>query len=325
MHVQSAWESTLLDRASDAMNTGHASQLAWSSAQSPAAAYAVCARLTRVHSKTFFLASGLLPRHKREAVRALYAFCRITDDIVDAQDGSLEARRTTLENWRELALNPQPTADNDIRAAAAYAWSHARARYHVPVGYAEQLIDGVSRDLQHQRYTTFDALAVYAYGVASTVGLMAMHIIGFKGEEALPYAVKLGVGLQLTNILRDVAEDWCAGRLYLPTDELAAYGLAETDLERMTQSGTCDNRWREFMRFQIKRTRQLLKDGKPGIRLLNRDGRLAIMAAADLYGAILSDIESRDYNVFSHRAYISTAKKLRMLPGIWWRSIQARP
>lgn len=322
MHVQSAWESTLLDWASDAMNTGHASHHAWSSAQSPADAYEICTHLTRTNSKTFYLASGLLPRSKRQAVRALYAFCRITDDIVDAQGGSLEMRRTALENWRELALNPHPIPGNDIRTIVAYAWAHARARYHVPVGYAEQLIDGVSRDLEQQRYATFDELAVYAYGVASTVGLMAMHIIGFSGEEALPYAVKLGVGLQLTNILRDVAEDWRAGRLYLPTDELAQFGLSESDIERMVQSGSCDDRWHAFMRFQIERTRHLFTDGKTGIRLLNRDGRLAIMAAADLYSEILSDIEAHDYNVFNRRAYVSSAKKLRLLPGIWWRSVQ---
>lgn len=322
MHVQSTWESTLLDWASDPLNTGQANPHAWNNAQSPAAAYEICARLTRANSKTFYMASGLLPRHKRQAVRALYAFCRITDDLVDAPGGSLEARRTALHNWRELALNPHPIPGDDVRTVVAYAWAHTRARYHVPVGYAEQLIDGVSRDLEPQRYASFDELAVYSYGVASTVGLMAMHIIGFTGEEALPYAVKLGVGLQLTNILRDVAEDWRAGRLYLPTDELAAHGLSEAAVERMVQTGGCDARWRAFMRFQIERTRRLLQDGKPGMRLLHRDGRLAIMAAADLYGAILSDIEAHDYNVFNRRAYVSTARKLRLLPGIWWRSLR---
>jgi phytoene synthase len=198
----------------------------------------------------------------------------------------------------------------------AVAWADTRARYEIPQGYGDQLLAGVSRDLVQTRYQTFDDLVTYAYGVASTVGLMSMHIIGFSNADAVAYAIKLGVALQITNILRDVAEDWQRGRVYLPQEELALFGLTEDDLDK----GRVDNRWRRFMRFQIERNRQLYEEAWPGIALLNKDGRFAIAAAAELYRAILDDIEAHDYDVFSRRAHVSKWGKLRMLPGIWWRS-----
>jgi phytoene synthase len=147
---------------------------------------------------------------------------------------------------------------------------------------------------------------------------MAMHIVGFSGEDALPYAVRLGVALQLTNILRDVAEDWHNGRLYLPQDELAQFNLSEADIER----GIVTDNWREFMAFQIERTHRLYDQSLNGIAILEPDGRFAIAAAAELYRAILTDIENNDYDVFSRRAHINTMGKLRRLPAIWWRSRQ---
>lgn len=198
----------------------------------------------------------------------------------------------------------------------ALAWAEARSRFAIPRGYAQQLIEGVARDLVQTRYANFDQLAEYAYGVASTVGLMAMHITGYSSDRAIPYAVKLGVALQLTNILRDVAEDYRNGRLYLPQDELSAYNLSERDIE----DGVVDDRWRAFMRFQVERTRRLYDEAQPGIALLDADGRFAIAAASTLYRAILDDIEAHDYNVFLRRAHLSLGGKLRRLPAIWWMS-----
>ena len=143
-----------------------------------------------------------------------------------------------------------------------------------------------------------------------------MHIIGFAGEQAIPYAIKLGVALQITNILRDVEEDWCAGRVYLPMDELTAYGLSEADLVRKQ----VDDCWRAFMHYQIERNRRLYNEARPGIALLHRDGRFAVAAASDLYRAILNDIEAHNYDVFNRRAHVSAWGKVRRLPGIWWRN-----
>ncbi len=133
----------------------------------------------------------------------------------------------------------------------AVAWADARRQFQIPLRFAEQLGDGVARDLIQTRYETFDDLATYCYGVASTVGLMSMHITGFSNQEALPYAVKLGLALQLTNILRDVAEDWQRSRIYLPKEELEFFGLSEADLDK----GVVTDKWREFMHFQIAHNR----------------------------------------------------------------------
>jgi phytoene synthase len=326
MHVQSAWETTLLGWATMALETGtHPVHAVQPDARSMDAAYAACSRLTSHHSRTFFLASALLPADKRQAVRALYAFCRLTDDTVDAAGGSAQARRVALEKWRDESLEQHPVDGSDLSSMVARAWFDARVRYHVPVGYAQQLIDGVARDLIQPRYESFDDLAAYSYGVAATVGLMAMHIIGFAGQDALPYAVRLGVALQMTNILRDVGEDWRAGRLYLPSEELAAFNLSEDDIMHMAATGNIMQPWRSFMRFQIQRNRQLYDHGVPGIALLNRDGRFAIGAAADLYRAILNEIEANDYDVFTQRAHVSRIGKLRRLPAIWWRSRRNKP
>jgi phytoene synthase len=264
-----------------------------------------------MHSKSFFMASQLLPTDKRRAARALYAFCRVTDDLVDC--GS-EQRESRLNLWRDHILSHTPPEDDYV----AVAWTDARMRYAIPGRYAEQLIDGVAQDLTPRRYTTFDELAAYSYGVASTVGLMSMHIIGYTSQEAIRYAIKLGVALQITNILRDVAEDFRIGRVYLPEEDLAQFGLTDDDLAR----GEVDERWRNFMRFQIERNRRLYAEAMPGVGLLNPDGRFAIGAAAELYQGILNQIEKSNYNVFAGRASVSTFGKLRRLPGIWWRTLQ---
>jgi phytoene synthase len=306
-----AWENALLTRAYEAFKTP-ALALAMGVAATVEErvfeeAYAYCAQLTRASSRTFYLASRLLPGEKRKAVRALYAFCRATDDTID--DMGLDDAQRLLEDWKARVGGP-PNAYDPI----PLAWADTKARYGIPHGYEAQLIEGIARDLRQQRYATFAELADYCYGVASTVGLMVMHIVDFQSEDALPYAVKLGIALQLTNILRDVGVDWQAGRLYLPQDELARFGVSEADIGR----GLIDDRWRALMRFQIERTRALYAEAEPGIAFLNAEGRFAIAAAAGLYQAILADIEAHDYDVFHRRAHVGTWGKLRRLPSVWW-------
>lgn len=274
------------------------------------AAYAACDAMANEHSRTFYMASRPLPADKRKAVRSLYAFCRVTDDLIDRANGNLAEG---LAAWRECAMAWPPPCEDQV----AIAWADTRARYRIPSRYAEQLVQGVAMDLQKKRYANFDELAVYCYGVASTVGLMSMHIIGFKDRAAaIPYAVKLGVAMQVTNILRDVKEDWEAGRVYLPQDELKSFGLRDADIK----AGRNTARWQQFMRFQVERNKELYAEAIPGIPLLDPSGRFAIAAAAELYRGILTDIENHDYDVFSRRAHLSTPGKLRRLPGIWLRS-----
>lgn len=311
------WEHSLLSLAHEAWHS--TSTVPVVSIQDQAflsQAYADCEALTSVHSRSFHLASALLPRQKRKAVRALYAFCRTTDDVVDEKpSGTAEERSVVidaLDNWRQRSLFAPPRANDSV----VLAWADARSRYQIPQRYAEQLIEGVAQDIDKKRYATFAELTAYCYGVASTVGLMSMYIIGFAGPEAISYAVKLGVALQLTNILRDVREDWAAGRLYLPLEELEDFGLTVADIEAERN----DERWRSFMQFQIQRNRQLYAEAWPGIGLLDADGRFSIAAAAGLYQGILDDIEAHHYDVFSRRAYVGRWGKLRKLPNIWWRS-----
>jgi len=278
-------------------------------------AYHCCEAMTYRHSRTFYMASSLLPHEQRRAVRALYAFCRVTDDIVDATKQSIPEKLAALRRWEFQVMSDHPSLDQEV----CLAWADTQARFNVPRGYAKQLIDGVRRDLYQTRYQTFDELADYAYGVASTVGLMSMHIVGFRGEDALPYAIRLGVALQLTNILRDVGEDWRNGRCYLPQEELEAFAITQEAFAAQQ----VDDRWRAFMAFQIERNRKLYAESAAGIGLLDHSGRFAIAAAADLYQAILTDIEAHDYDVFTRRASLSAMDKIRRLPRIWWQSRRA--
>ncbi len=305
-----AWEEKLLQMATEALDVVSSFTGFKLTPERLEDAYAGASRIIREHSRTFHMASALLPLEKRRGIQALYAFCRISDDIVDGSGA--DDRLERLEAWRERSTTDNPRPDDSI----AVAWAGARAQFGIPKGLANQLVDGVAMDITQSRYATFDDLAIYCYGVASTVGLMSMHITGFAGRCAVPYAVKLGVALQLTNILRDVAEDWRAGRLYLPQDELAAFDLADVDIAQ----GSVSSRWRAFMKFQIERTRALYEESIPGIALLDKDGRFAVAAAAELYESILDDIVEHDYDVFSRRAHATQWEKLRMLPGIWRKS-----
>ncbi len=307
------WEHNLLAQAYVPLENRlrHSIELSAGSAQYRRA-YQQCRAITREHSRTFFIASALMHAEHRRAIQALYAFCRVSDDIVDRNDGD---RAADLRAWRQRSLGSNPGDD-----PVALAWADTCVRYHIPRQYAEQLLDGVASDLNPRRYDTFADLSHYCYAVASTVGLMVMHIVGYADNEAIPYAVKLGVALQMTNILRDVGEDWRNGRLYLPEAELAAYGLTDADIA----AGVVDDRWREFMRFQIARTRQLFAEALPGVALLGGSSRFAIQAAAELYAAILDDIEAHDYDVFNRRARANDGRKLTLLPGIWRRSRAAQ-
>ncbi len=300
-----AWEAELVNRA-----TSVSEEYLEPYPVDPAelrSAYARCEQITRTHSRTFYLASAFMPRPKRRAIRALYAFCRVSDDMVDRSEGNSAAR---LSAWRRAVL------DEKVSDPVLTAWRDTLARYRIPIGYMFQLLDTLETDLTTARYATFKQLAHYCYGVASTVGLMSMHIIGYTDRRAVEYAVRLGVALQLTNILRDVGEDWRRGRLYLPLSELDAFELSERDIA----AGRLSSQWCDFMRFQIARARRLYAAALPGIAWLHRDGRFAVTAAAELYRAILDDIEKHGYDVFRRRAHVSGWRKLIALPAIAWRT-----
>jgi len=211
-----------------------------------------------------------------------------------------------LADWVALAHAPQPPPDN----AVLLAWNDTLNRYAVPRTLPDELLAGIAMDLTVKRYHTFDDLWLYCYRVASVVGLISMQIIGYR-EGAEQYAIKLGIALQLTNILRDVGEDAQRGRVYLPREDLERFGLCADDI----LNGRCDASFRALMRFEIARAHCLYAAAWPGIALLNPDGRLAVAAAAEIYQGILGKIQQNDYNVYRHRAYVPLAHKLLLL----WR------
>jgi len=271
------------------------------------AAYQACVEITRRHSRSFFVSTQLLPRDKRLAIRALYAFCRTSDDLVD---GSGHDAAHALAAWIALVRAPQ----SPPRHAVLLAWNDTAARYAVPGWLIDELLAGVAMDLAVNRYATFDDLWLYCYRVASVVGLISMRIIG-AGPGAARYAIKLGVALQLTNILRDVGEDAQRGRIYLPQEDLQRFGLCDEDI----LAGRRDERFQTLMRFEIARAHALYEEAWPGIALLHPDGRMAVAAAAEIYRGILAKIEANDYDVFARRAYVSSVGKLLALLRVWRR------
>ncbi len=284
-------------------------------------AFELCEEITRDHSKSFHFSTRFLPAEKRRAIRALYAFCRTTDDMVDVLSHSAAETRRYLDAWRAASRLSAEEQANPVLAA----WTQVRDRYNVPQRYAEELIDGCEMDLTISRYDTWEQLRHYCYCVASTVGLISMHIIGLTADDAQTYAraeaaaIDLGVALQLTNILRDIGEDLQRGRIYLPKEDLQLFDYTEEDLK----SHVIDSRFRSLMQFEIQRARALYAQSLPAVAMLHADGRLAVTAAAVLYRAILDKIEQNGYNVFTRRAYLSFSEKLRHMPHIWRLAAQA--
>jgi 15-cis-phytoene synthase len=295
-------------------------------------AYGACTQIIRDHSKSFYFSARLLPAAKRHSIMALYAFCRTSDDLVDSADSATdptaarEQARIALDRWANL-VSMQESAEVSARPEAdprqlevKRAWLDTRTRHDIPADLADELLAGVRMDLTISRYETWDDLWLYCYRVASTVGLMSMYIMGADDMRAVPYAVQLGVALQLTNILRDVGEDARAGRIYLPAEDLERFGYTE----EMLLDGVITPGFVALMNFQIERATALYNSALPGVALLSPDSRLAVTAAATVYRGILNKIIEARYDVFNRRAHLSTGEKLRALPQIWWRSKRAQ-
>lgn len=273
-------------------------------------AYLLARDITRDASKSFYLSTLLLPRPKRRAIQALYGFLRTTDNLVD--DGGPGATHVALESWRVRSRRPATEQDHPV----LLAWADTRDTYGVPQSLAEELIDGVAMDLTIRRYATFTALERYCYCVASTVGLMCLHIVGTTAntrtaiDEATPYAIQLGLAMQLTNILRDIGEDARAGRIYLPLDEIRDAGYSESAL----LNGDITPAFQRLMEDQIARAQSFYNASQTGIALLHPDSRFAIAAAAAIYRGILPKIVANNYDVFTRRAHLTLRQKLALLP-----------
>ena len=276
-------------------------------------AYEACRLVTRYHAHAFYFSIRFLPPEKRRAIWAIYAVCRYSDDLVDrAPATAAPADLLARIDWWEGRLRVMDTGLPIIRAFA-----DARTRFGIPMQPVWDLLDGMRMDLTRARYATWEELGRYCYCVASTIGLLCTPVLGYDGAaETLAYAANLGIAMQLTNILRDVGADAAMGRIYLPQDELAAFGYDEEKIA----AGVVDDAFRRLMAFQIARARALYNESIPGITRLHRTGQLPVQAAATLYGGILGRIEAIDYHVYTHRAALTTWDKIVRLPTIWWQT-----
>ena len=272
-----------------------------------AAAFAAARAICREHARTFYFASVFLPREKRDAAYAVYAFCRLLDDAADT-GGDLSAYDRALA----AAYAGEAAAVGDEQARLALvAFAATVRRYDVPRRYFEDLAAGCRMDLTVNRYATWDALRTYCYHVAGVVGLVMCRIFGLADPAAERQAVVMGEAMQLTNILRDVGEDRSLGRIYLPAEDLARFGYAEADL----LAGVVNDPFRQLMGFEVDRARSLYRDAAGGLVALADDGsRFTACAMGVIYAGILGAVERQGYDVFARRARLSTARKLARLP-----------
>jgi len=272
----------------------------------------LCATLARRSGSNFFYSFLFLARGKREAIYALYAFCRTVDDAVDQGAGPPGDQRRILADWRaELrrAYEGHPTQPITIHLAQV-----VRA-YPIQRQHLEAILDGVEMDIYKRRYATFDELFEYCYRVAAAVGLACIEIFGYTDPRARDYAVNLGVALQLTNIIRDLRTDAERGRIYLPLDELRRFGYSEEDLLH----GRYTRAYLELMRFQADRTHAYYRAARATLPRIDRRRLTAAEIMGVTYRALLRAIEAEDFRVFDQRVRLSAPRKLALALGAYLR------
>jgi squalene synthase HpnC len=282
--------------------------------------YEECHRIVRAAHSNFYYAFFLLPKPKRDALAALYAFMRLVDDVSD-EGSELAAKQRGLARWRsaldQAVTGQEQTFDgNAAMASPAAALSEAAdvlpalvdtmQRYKMPARYLHDLISGAEMDLTVQTYSTFDRLREYCYRVAGTVGLTCTHVFGFREARALDLAEKLGLAFQLTNIIRDVHEDYQLGRVYLPEEDLHRYGVSPEDFGRSEATLGV----RELLRFEAGRAWQLYEEGAALLGLIDADSRSALWLLVHTYSALLGRIELLDFAVFGERVRLSKSEKM---------------
>ena len=311
-------------------------------------AYAVCRGVARTQAKNFYYAFLALPREKRNALCAVYAFMRHADDIADDPGLPYDQRREQLARWSEAlhaAADGCPSDDPVIMALA-----DAQRRFSISIEYFDQLVHGTAMDLDFERarqvhrhqgyfeeaereqtlsddahpaaqarmpmlpYATFEELYGYCYHVASVVGLVCIRIFGYSDPRAEALAEKTGVAFQLTNIIRDVKEDALMGRIYLPAEDLARFGRSQSELTAKSLSNGFDARsFRPLLQLQAERARSLYAAADELMPLIDEDSRPCLWVLVNIYRRLLAKIEERDYNVFAGKIRLSTGEKLKYL------------
>lgn len=294
--------------------------------QDISSSYQYCRDLTRTHARTFYFASHVLPKAKRDACYTVYAFCRYVDDLVDVaverDNVTPQDARLLVERWQQAlrdVYDGKPPgnvdgSDLDVHPILT-AWADTLTKYRIPRHLPDELVEGVLMDTVVDRFATMDDLRVYCYKVASVVGLMTSEIFGYDNEQCLEQAVELGIAMQLTNIIRDVKEDADRGRIYLPQSMMQEFGVSEADVlaHRFTPELAA------LLRHLIAMADEAYDIADLGILHLEPDSRLTVQLMSTNYRGILRAVERLDLNVFRARARTTTLQKLMGIPRAWWR------
>jgi phytoene synthase len=281
-------------------------------------AYAICRGVTRSAAKNFFYAFLVMPKEKRNALCAVYAFMRHADDLSDDAAMPPEQRWQKLEAWRDQfhqAMQGHATDDPVL-----FALADATQRFQIPVELFDQLVQGTMMDLQQSAggapltFATFDDLARYCYHVASVVGLISIRIFGYRDPQAEPLAERTGIAFQLTNIIRDVREDALLGRVYLPQEDLARFGRSVAELEpSRLGNGFQAAVWADILRFEADRAREFYRAADELIPLINEDCQPALWTLVTIYRRLLDKIALKQYDVFRERVRLTVPEKLKIL------------
>ncbi len=273
-------------------------------------AYRYCEQIARTKAANFYPAFRLLPKVQYRGMCALYAFLRIADDLSD-EAGAVEDKRRNIDAYRrQLDLALAGHSQEPLHLAIA----DTVHTHRIPVEYLHAALDGVAMDLDVSAYDTFDDLYLYCYRVASVVGLSCIHIWGAHGEEAKQYAESAGIAFQLTNILRDLAEDAGRGRIYLPCADMERFGYSVESLKR----GERGPAFEALMTFEANRARSYYEAAGPLVRLLDPPGRAVFLVMLRTYRGLLERIVVGGFDVFSHRVRVSRWFKL-------WQVVRALP
>jgi phytoene synthase len=284
-------------------------------------AYSVCKGITRRAAKNFYYAFLVLPRRKREALCAVYAFMRLCDDIADDPKLSLPERRQRLDIWLDALHRAQqghPTDD-----AILLALTDAQRRHSIPAGLLDELAHGTAMDIEEGgtfaqdsnsptitiQYKTFEDLRLYCYRVASVVGLVCIHVFGYRDPAAEALAERCGLAFQLTNIIRDVKEDAAMGRIYLPEEDLARFELSASELLATPDP----SRFRPVLALEADRAREFYTSGDALIPFIAEDSQPALWVLVTIYRRLLEKIAENQYDVFTAKVSLSTWEKLRIL------------
>ena len=278
--------------------------------------YDECRLYTRHYAKSFYFSSFLLPKEKRNASYAVYTFCRYADNIVDlakSLPAGAPAQKRGVKGGIEYKINSLLENLDDIYAgknpklSGISAFADAVKKFDLPRQYFNELVEGVSMDIKTKRYESFSELDSYCYKVASVVGLIMSEILGYSNSIALTHAVHLGKAMQLTNILRDINDDFRMDRVYIPQDELQQFGYTEDDIKNKV----LDKRFAELIKYQIARARHYYELASKGFSYLTNDGsRTTVVLMYKIYSGILDRIENSNYDIYSERLYVNPARKI---------------